>query len=178
MRLRQLNVLLYSNHGSYLPRAAKTGRFSMRYIGIAVFTALLWLLGACGSPSQARGINGPWVGALNNPDGTVAFAFSMSLTQSDGTAVNVTNFSFGSASCFSQASETATFNATGSSNGIVTGSFSLSASTEFPGVLNNMLTMRGDRSAATGDISGTWTLTGQPGCTGDGSFSMHLPPPV
>ncbi|HTF45377.1 MAG TPA: hypothetical protein VK641_15840 [Terriglobales bacterium] len=149
----------------------------MKHIRVAVLSGLVLMFGACGSSRLTWNINGFWGAGLNNPDGSPAFAFSMNLTQGSGTAVNVANFSFVPApSCFpSSTGQSVVFTATGSSNGNVTGSFAMSISTLFPGALNNVLSLQGDRNA-TGRISGTWTLTGQSGCTGTtGTFLMSLP---
>jgi len=52
----------------------------------------------------------------------------------------------------------------------------MTVSATFP-ASQNVLTLHGTRntgSADFGSISGMWTLTGQPGCTGDGNFTMNL----
>ena len=152
----------------------------MRQIKFAAATWLLLMLGACGSSRQPQNINGGWFADLKNPDGSSAFAFQTTLAQGSGAAVGVTNFTFEpSPQCFvSTTSETATFSSTGSSNGIVTGTFAMTVSTTFPAV-QNVLTLQGTRNAGLttpGSISGTWNLTGQSGCTGtNGIFTMNQP---
>ena len=49
----------------------------------------------------------------------------------------------------------------------------MTISTVFP-ALNNVLTFQGALNGD-GSIAGTWTLTGQTGCTGNGNFTMLLP---
>ncbi len=49
----------------------------------------------------------------------------------------------------------------------------MTISTVFP-ALNNVLTLQGALNGD-GSIAGTWTLTGQTGCTGNGNFTMLLP---
>lgn len=150
----------------------------MKEIGATLLISLIAMLGACGG-SSPRNINDFWLGNLNNPDGTLAFALAAMLTQGSGSEVDVTRFEIsGSLSCFSSStSQTATFSVTGSSNGFQTGPFAMTVSTMFPEGMNNVLTLNGNRDG-TGTISGTWTLTGQSGCTGNGTFTMSPPPLV
>lgn len=144
---------------------------------IALAGLSLATLISCGSSS--RGITGLWMVDARNPDNSLAFTFTANLTQGSGNSVNVSNFSFGgSLGCFTSGfSETATFSSSGSSNGFQTGSFTLTVSTMFPFATNNVLTLQGTRHSD-GSISGTWTLTGQSGCSGNGTFTMRIPPPV
>jgi hypothetical protein len=132
------------------------------------------ILGGCGGGSSSAGnINGTWTAALTNSDGTPAFNFTTSFTQASGTAVSVTNLNFTTSSdCFSsQTAETGTFGFSGNFNGNATGTFGMTISTLFPAAqTNNVLTLQGTMSNNT--ISGTWTLTGVPGCTGNGSFTV------
>jgi hypothetical protein len=145
---------------------------SMRF---AAPLLLIATLVACGGSSPTSNIDGGWFAQLNNPDASSAFQFSATLTQGSGTAVSVANFAFANSTlCFSsQTGETVTFSATGSSNGIVTGTFEMTISTVFP-ALNNVVNLQGTRNSD-GSITGVWTLTGQSGCTGSGTFTMNLP---
>jgi hypothetical protein len=56
----------------------------------------------------------------------------------------------------------------------------MTITTVFPAGMNNVLTLQGTRNGD-GSISGTWTLTGLTGCTGEnGTFQMlqpHADPP-
>jgi hypothetical protein len=139
-----------------------------------MLVALGLMLGGCGGGSSSSGnINGNWTAALTNTDGSPAFAFTTSFTQGSGTSVTVTNFTFTTNSaCFdSPTSETGTFAFAGNFNGGVTGTFGMTISTMFPEPqVNNVLTLQGTVNNNT--ISGTWTLTGDPGCTGDGTFTV------
>jgi hypothetical protein len=143
----------------------------MKRIAIVALSVLVLMLGGCGSSRQPQ-IDGSWFAVVNNPDQSPAYPFSATLAQGSGTTVNVTNFGFAtSTSCFSTpTSEAATFSAMGS-NG--TGTFGMTISTVFP-ALNNVLTLQGMLNGE-GSIAGTWTLTGQAGCTGNGNFTMLLP---
>jgi hypothetical protein len=152
----------------------------MKLIALTLLAVLTAILGACGGGPSPRNINGLWLSQLNNPDGTLAFAFPVTLTQGSGSGLNVTGLGLdGSSPCFSMpTSQTATFSATGSSNGFQTGPFTMTVSTLFPEGLNNVLTLNGNRNGD-GSISGMWTLTGLPGCTGtNGTFTMNPPPLV
>ena len=146
----------------------------MKQIAIAVLLALGLMLGACGGGGGTSGnVSGNWAATLTNPDGTPAFAFNTSFSQTSGNStVNVTNLSFTTATpCFnSQTSETGSVTLSGNFNGNVTGAFGMTISTMFPGT-QNMLTLQGNVNNNT--ISGTWTLTGaQSGCTGSGNFTL------
>jgi hypothetical protein len=143
--------------------------------GIALAWVSLATLVSCGSSSQ--NINGPWFGtAAANPGSSLAFTFGANLAQGSGNNVTVSNVSFGSSlACFpSGFSSTATFSSIGSANGFQTGSFTMKVSTMFPSAVNNVLALQGARNSD-GSISGTWILTGQTGCSGNGIFKMSLP---
>src|SRR5262249_42387543 len=131
----------------------------------------LILAGCGGSSNNPSNINGNWTAMLTNPDGTPAFAFTTSFTQSSGTGVSVTNLSFTTGSdCFSSGgTATGSFVLSGNFNGNVTGTFQMTDQSGTPS--GNLLTLQGTVSGNT--ISGTWTLTGvTAGCTGSGSFTM------
>ncbi len=147
----------------------------MMKVGFVALAGLMLMCGACGTSRQPQSINGLWSATVNNPDQSSAYPFTVTLAQGSGGTVNVMNFVFvNSTPCFSaSSSEAATFSATGDSNGIVMGSFTMTISTVFP-ALNNVLTLQGARNID-GSISGTWTLTGQSGCTGSGNFTMNMP---
>lgn len=143
-----------------------------------VLPLLTVFLISCGASSNGKNINGFWDAQLRNSDGSLAYAFPALLAQAAGSQVTVSNFSLGSPStCFPGATgQTATFTETGNANGIQTGPFTLSITTLFP-AQNNVLALAGNRNSD-GGISGDWTLTGLSGCSGSGSFSMALLPPV
>ena len=137
------------------------------------------MLCSCGTstPNNIQGIDGPWFAQLNNVDGTSAFAFSATLTQANGSAVNVSNLQFASVlTCFdSSTHQVGTFSVTGTTNGIAVGTFTLTITAPSSGAMNNELSLQGARTSD-GSISGSWSLTGQPGCAGaSGTFTMRLP---
>jgi hypothetical protein len=151
-----------------------------KQIGIIVLLALGLVMSGCGS-SNSRGlgsgnINGTWFATLTNTDGSLAYTFSTTFTQATGSALDVTSFTFTSTGpCFAsdQTSETGTFGLMGNFNGNVTGTFGMTITTMFPGATNNLLTLQGTVNGNT--ISGTWTLTGGTGCSGNGTFTIHPP---
>lgn len=113
---------------------------------------------------------------LLNPDGSTAISFFADLKQSGGT-VNVSNFGIdGSvptgtiAACF----PTSGLNEMASLSG---GQFAMTVSTMFPASTNNTFSLRGTQNS-NGNVTGTWTSSGEPSCIASGSFSMSGVPPV
>ena len=147
----------------------------MRHIGFVILFALAMLLSACGGGSNNNSgtVNGNWTASLMNTDGTPAFAFSTSLSEASNTStLTVSNFTFTtSGSCFGSAdtSETGAFTFSGNFDGNVAGTFQMTITTLFP-TQNNVLTLQGTVNGGT--ITGTWVLTGQTGCSGNGTFTM------
>jgi len=150
-----------------------------KQIGTIALLALALTMSGCGSSKPGTGnINGSWNASLNNTDGSSAFTFATTFTQSSGTALTFTSFTFTTTSpCFSsgQTSETGTFGFSGN-NGNVTGTFEMTIMTMFPAATNNVLTLNGTVNG--NQISGTWTLTGVTGCSGNGTFILNPQPPV
>jgi hypothetical protein len=148
----------------------------MHKLGMTALLTLALIMGACGSNGSGSGsgnINGSWNASLTDANGSPAFAFVTTFTQSSGASLSVTSFSFTSDSpCFSsgQTSETGSFGFTGDFNGNVNGTFAMTITTVFPGTTNNVLTLNG--TVAGKKITGTWTLTGQSGCSGNGNFTI------
>ena len=140
---------------------------------------LVFFLVSCGSNSPTKKIDGVWTANLQNPDGSVAYTFMATLTQSTGSTVNVSSFGFTSpASCFTAPlGQTATFTASGHSGGYETGPFGMSIATALMTMVENVLTLSGTRNSD-GTISGTWTLTGLSGCSGGGTYTMTAPVPL
>ncbi|MBZ5688884.1 MAG: hypothetical protein LAP86_28070 [Acidobacteriia bacterium] len=140
---------------------------------------LAFFLVSCGSGSPAKKIDGFWTASLQNPDGSVAYTFMATLTQSTGSTVNVSSFGFsGPAPCFTAPlGQTATFTASGHSGGYEIGSFGMSIATALMTMQENVLTLNGIRNSD-GRISGTWTLTGLSGCSGGGAYTMTAPIPL
>jgi hypothetical protein len=145
----------------------------MRAIAIVSIILSGLLLSSCGGGNSNPGtINGNWTAALTNSDGSPAFNFTTTFTQTSGTGVSVTNFNFTTTSpCFvSGATETGTFALSGDFSGNVTGQFGLVIQSGNPS--GNTLTLQG--KVNTNTITGTWTLAGlTSGCTGSGNFTMN-----
>lgn len=149
----------------------------MNKICVIALLALGLTMAGCGSSSNnssSGNINGTWSANLINTDGTTAFGFSTNFTQASGNSVTVTNLTFNSPSpCFaSTTTGTGTFGLGGNSNGTVTGTFGMTVTTMYP-AMNNVLTLQGTVNGKT--ITGTWTLTGLSGCTGNGTFTIIQP---
>ena len=144
-----------------------------------LFSLLLWssFLTACGSSSKSRVIDGAWNASLLNSDSSVAYTFQTTLNQDTGTAVKVIRFDFTSnARCFTAPiGQSATFSATGHSRGFQTGPFGMTITSAQGTMVEDVLTLRGTRNAD-GNISGTWTLTGLGGCSGNGNYTMTAIP--
>jgi hypothetical protein len=137
----------------------------------AIITLTLGLtLSGC---SNSRGnIDGTWIATLTNPDNSPAFAFQTNFTGSGGGVLTVTSLSFTtSGTCFNTPpfTEVGTVSLSGDYNGHVSGSFGLTITTQFSSGTNNVLVLNGIVNNST--ITGTWTLTGSTGCSGNGLFT-------
>lgn len=144
----------------------------MKQSAIALLLSLVLTLAGCGGGNSNTGnINGTWTATLTNPDGSPAFAFTTNFTQGSGSNLNIVSFQFTSGgNCFSgPTTETGSFTLAGDFNGNVTGQFGFTIKTPDT-VPPNTLTLQGSVNGNT--ISGTWTLTGGLGCSGNGSFTM------
>jgi hypothetical protein len=158
------------------PRVRANRRSVMNRASVLLVAVMLC---SCGTsmPNNIQGIDGPWFAQLNNADGTSAFNFSATLTQGNGSAISVSDLQFASVStCFNSSThQVGTFSVTGTTNGIAVGTFTLTITAPSSGAMNNELSLQGARTSD-GSISGTWSLTGQPGCAGaSGTFTMRLP---
>jgi len=145
----------------------------MKQFGITAVLTLSLILLACGggSSSNSPTVSGNWSATLTSADGTPAFAFTSSLTQGSGTAmVTGTNLTFTtSTDCFtSGGTETGSFVLSGNFNGNMTGAFQLTITSGTP--VGNTLALLG--TVNNNAITGTWTLTGNGGCTGSGTFTF------
>lgn len=147
---------------------------------ISLSFLLTLILAACGGSGAApKNLDGFWMANLTNQDGSQAYQFGATLSQSSGPAINVSGFGFiNSAPCFSSPTgQNATFSVTGHSGGYQTGSFNMTISTALGVDVENVITLTGQRNSD-GTISGKWTLTGLSGCSGGGNYTMHAPPPL
>jgi hypothetical protein len=144
-------------------------------LGTVVLLLVTFAATGCGNNngSNSGNINGTWTANLTNPDNSPAFAFTTDFTEQSGGSISVTNFKFTtSGSCFSSpATETGSFGLSGNFNGSVTGTFGMNVSTTFSSGTNNQLILQGAVNGNT--ITGTWTLTGATGCSGNGAFTIN-----
>jgi hypothetical protein len=163
-----------------LQRIASEGTVRKSSVTILLLLALT-LAGCGGNGPQSGNINGTWSATLTNTDGSLAYGFLTTFTDTSSNGLSVTNFTFSTPGpCFSpytsnQYSETGSFTLSGNLNGNVTGTFGMAITTIFPST-NNVLTLNGTVSGNT--ITGSWTASGLTGCTGNGTFTFQPLPPV
>ena len=143
----------------------------MYKLAITTLLALAVTLTGCGK--GASNINGTWTANLiTPPGGTPVLAFQTNIAGGSGGAFQISSFTFTTAGpCFTgnQTTETGSVSLSGDYNGHVAGTFALTISTMFPVATNNVLTLKG--TVADKTITGTWTLTGSTGCSGNGLFT-------
>lgn len=140
----------------------------MRRIFLPVVILAVMILTSCGS-STSHNTNGQCIGSLVNENQTPENQFRATFAQGTGSTFTVSNFDFlPAAPCFTTMAETATLSG---------GSFQMTIKTLFPAAENNVLTLQGTPES-NGNFSGTRTVTGQTGCTGNGTFTMPPQIPV
>jgi len=144
------------------------------FCAIALFALSLLAVG-CGANQNNGSINGNWTASLMNSTSNQApvLAFTLTLAQSNGSGVSVTNLNFTTASpCFASGSTaTGGFTLSGNTNGVTSGGFQMNV-VSAGSASGNLLTLQGTVSGNT--ISGTWTLSGTTaGCSGSGNFTMN-----
>jgi hypothetical protein len=141
-------------------------------LAVASLLILGMALIGCGTSSKSGGnINGTWTATLMDTNSTQAFAFNTSIAESTNGSLSISNFHFSTNSpCFvSGESESGSFSLAGDFNGNVAGKFGMNVQSGSPG--GNTLTLSGAVSGNT--ITGTWSITGSSGCTGNGTFTMN-----
>jgi hypothetical protein len=136
-------------------------------LGIALASA------GCGTNSSQNSINGNWTAALmSSNSGSSVFNFTLTMDQTSGSNLSITNLNFTTANpCFaSGTSATGGFTLSGTFSGVTSGGFQMNVQSS--GSSSNLLTLQGTVSNNT--ITGNWTLTGTTaGCTGSGTFTMN-----
>ena len=149
----------------------------MKLARLAFLFLLASILMSCGSSPKPQAIDGAWRANLQDANSSTAYTFTVVFSQSAAASLDILDFHFvPSALCFpSSTGQSATFSATGHSKGFETGPFTMNVSTAFGTMTENVLALNGTRNSD-GTISGTWTLTGQTGCSGGGNYSMQLLP--
>ena len=143
-------------------RKAKT--FILMALGLIVLG--LTMAGCGSSTAGSSGINGNWTATLKNPDGSIAYQFSATLTPATGNILDVTNLKVATPGQCLSSSEAASgsFIPTNAAFGMSMVGFA---------ILSPDLSLQGKLSSGT--ISGTWTLSGGgiAGCPGSGTFIMQ-----
>jgi hypothetical protein len=138
----------------------------------AVFVVFICaaLIGCGSNSSNASNVNGTWNATLASGGNTTVFSFGSSLHVNGDGSLTVSNFQFTTNSpCFvSGETESGSFTLSGNFNGAVNGKFGMSVLSGNPS--GNTLALSGTANGNT--ITGTWTLTGSGGCTGNGTFTM------
>ena len=147
-------------------------------IGFAFLLVLALILNGCGASngmsSGSGSINGNWSATLTNPDGSLAYNFSATLTKGTGSHLSITNLTYtNDQSCTALAvlnSAGGSFSISGSSNGSISGAFTMEEA--LANVGGPYLSLQGTLTNRM--ISGTWNLSGLvPPCSGNGSFTMQ-----
>ena len=114
-------------------------------------------------------INGNWSATLNSA-GNETFAFMTNITVNGDGSLGTSNFNFtvnNMGPCrFAPVTESGTFTLSGNFNGQVSGAFHYVVSSGDTTVLTLSGTVSG------GQITGTWTVAGSVGCSGNGTFTM------
>ena len=144
----------------------------MKQFAVVVLATVGMMLTACGSNSHVMGnINGNWQATLNS-SGAEMFTFTTLLTVNADGSLGTSNFvlSVNNSACgFTPSTETGSFTLSGNFNGMVTGTFQYTITST--GVEKDTLMLNG--TANNGQITGTWSLSGQTqSCSGNGTFTM------
>ena len=138
-------------------------------IFVALLLASTLTLAGCGANSHVAGnINGNWAATLSST-GADTFAFTTLLTVNADGSLGSSNFVFtvNNTSCFpTTTTQRGSFTLMGNFSGQVSGTFQY----VITGAQGNILTLNGTVSG--GRITGTWTLSGSVGCSGNGNFTM------
>lgn len=134
----------------------------MKRFGTAIIFSLALALLACGGggSNNIDVIQGKWEAGLLNPDGTSAFSFNATLTQS-GSTISITNFSFVTASsCFAEGmTATGVFTPIATTHGLTSGTFQMTLQSG-PSNPNGTNTLALQGTFVRNAISGSWGLTG------------------
>jgi len=138
-------------------------------LAIAILLVVTLALASCGANSHMVGnINGNWAATLSST-GADTFAFNTLLTVNADGSLGSSHFTFkvNNTQCFpSTTTETGSFTLQGNFNGQVSGLFQYTIT----GAEGNLLSLNG--TVQNGQITGTWTLSGAIGCSGNGNFTM------
>jgi hypothetical protein len=147
---------------------------TMKQLAAVLLLAACAVLAACGSGSgsNAGNVNGSWTASLSEANNQTYGSLGLSMVVNNDGTLTVSNLTITAPSpCFNSAGSTATgsFSLMGNFNGNVTGQFSMTVQSGSAGA-GNTLALTGTANGNT--ISGTWKVTGDFGCTGNGTFTM------
>jgi len=146
----------------------------MTRFGIAVLLLVGLPLTGCGSSnsinSNTNNVNGNWNATLASGDNSSMFQFATSLTADSNGVLTISDFNFTTDSpCFADGeTEAGSVTLGGDLKASPSGQFAMAIRSNPPS--GNTLMLSGTDKGKT--ISGSWTLTGDSGCDGFGTFTM------
>lgn len=146
----------------------------MKYLWSAMLLALIAISAACAGNSHNNGnvnVSGNWSAALLDANGNQEFSFTTSLVQQSNNGVSGESLTFTTNSaCFANGgTETGAVTLNGNTSGVTSAGLQLTIVSSGASA-GNTLTLNG--TYQNNNVSGTWTLNGGVGCTGNGTFSM------
>lgn len=146
----------------------------MKQAWTIVVLGIALMLAGCATNSSNGSLNGNWTAALisSNSNATPHFNFTLTMAETSGSNLSITNLNFTTSSpCFaSGTTATGGFTMSGTLNGVTSGGFQMNL--QSAGSSSNQLSLQGTINNNT--IGGNWTLTGTTaGCSGSGTFTMN-----
>lgn len=146
----------------------------MKYAWGILLLALLALSVACANNNNSNdnvNVSGNWSAALLDANGNQEFSFTTSLVQQSNNGVSGESLTFTTNSaCFVDGgTETGALTLNGNTSGVTSAGLQLNI-TSSGSSAGNTLTLNG--TYQNNNVTGTWTLNGGLGCTGNGTFSM------
>lgn len=140
-----------------------------KLVRMVALLALGLTMAGCGGGSSSANVNGNWSATLmSTSGGQPVYSFTTTLTETGGSGLNITNFTFTSTgSCFvsGQTTETGSFTLSGDFSGNVQGTFGMTVTGA-----ENVLTLQGG-IGANNTLTGNWSVTGS-SCSGAGTFTF------
>jgi hypothetical protein len=144
----------------------------MKNIVAVILLASSLILSGCGSNTHGAGnINGTWNATMSDSGvETLGFVTNLTVNGDGSLGTSSLNITVNNTTCaFPTVTETGTFTLSGNFNGQVSGTLHYVITST--GTFVNVLTL--DGTVKSGQITGTWTLTGSSGgCHGTGTFTM------
>ncbi|HEY3930228.1 MAG TPA: hypothetical protein VGL89_17780 [Candidatus Koribacter sp.] len=150
----------------------------MKYIFSGILLAAIALFAACGSTANngdsGANVSGNWSAALVDTNGNAVLTFTTTLVQNSNGTISTSNLTFTTNSaCFvGGGTETGAITISGTTSGVTSAGVQLTINSTGQSA-GNTLQLSG--SLQNSVITGTWSLNGGAGCTGNGTFTMtHL----